>query len=82
MNAIRVELFAGAREAATADHVVVTAPAGASFADLGDLLAKQHPALAELARVSRFAVGDCYVPPEETVDATQQVAFIPPVSGG
>lgn len=77
-----VELFAGAREIAGADSIVLDLASGADYDDLRKALVAKAPALAALAGAGRFAAAARYVEDNETVDLEQEIAFIPPVSGG
>jgi MoaE-MoaD fusion protein len=72
---VSVRLFAGLRERAGSDHVAVELPDGASVADL----------LAQMG----LRPGQCvvalnreYAPASATIGADDEVALIPPVSGG
>jgi molybdopterin converting factor subunit 1 len=78
---VTVRLFAGLRERAGDRHVDVELPEGAS---VGDLLAAM-----ETTPVGRLEPGQCvvainreYAPATATVRAEDEIALIPPVSGG
>jgi MoaE-MoaD fusion protein len=78
---VTVRLFAGLRERAGGQHVDVELPDGAS---VGDLLAAM-----ETTPVGRLEPGQCvvainreYAPASALVSADDEVALIPPVSGG
>jgi molybdopterin converting factor subunit 1 len=78
---VTVRLFAGLRERAGGQHVDVELPDGAS---VGDLLAAM-----ETTPVGRLEPGQCvvainreYAPASAIVGAGDEVALIPPVSGG
>ncbi len=79
---VRVRLFAGLRERAGVDELVLDGmPDGATVAELAAALRQRHPALGELAGVSAV-VGTTYVPWTRSVAPGEAVAFLPPVSGG
>ena len=78
---VTVRLFAGLRERAGGQHVDVELPDGAS---VGDLLAAM-----ETTPVGRLEPGQCvvainreYAPASARVSENDEVALIPPVSGG
>ncbi|MGQ0552083.1 MAG: MoaD/ThiS family protein [Planctomycetota bacterium] len=88
---MRVLLFAGLAEALGCRELrwpsegfasdSASAPAeGISAAELEAALRAAHPALQ--GRRFRLAVNQRYVGPEQFVAATDEVALIPPVSGG
>lgn len=79
---VTVQLFAGARESAGADHVQVTLEDSARFADLALVLAATAPRLEPLLKYARFAANAEYVRPEDAIDPKSEIALIPPVSGG
>lgn len=79
---IRVRLFAGVRErAGRADLDLEVAPP-ATVAAVWDRLRAAHPALEPFARAVRFAVNRTYVDPEHVLADGDELAVIPPVSGG
>ena len=59
----------------------VELPAPASVADLRSVLVKRFPRLAELASV-RLAVNSEYATEDFLLNENDEVALIPPVSGG
>jgi molybdopterin synthase catalytic subunit len=79
---LHVLLFAGARELAGVESVVVDIPSPATAADVLASLANEVPALAPLIPYSRLAVDSRYASDAMTVEADQELALIPPVSGG
>lgn len=82
---IRVRLFAGQRERAGTDEVLVVGldpgANGVTVADVRRALAMQFPALGDLDGVAGV-IGTAYAPPEREVVAGEVLAFLPPVSGG
>lgn len=79
---VTIKLFAAARDLAGADEVVVDAPHGATAGDVRQALAAQAPHLATLAAGSLLAVNAEYAAATTPVSADDEVALIPPVSGG
>jgi molybdopterin converting factor subunit 1 len=79
---IHVRLFAAARQLAGAEAVEVEVAAPANIAALRLALARDYPAIAELAHHVRFSVDAEYVPDSVIISESSQVACIPPVSGG
>jgi MoaE-MoaD fusion protein len=78
---ISVRLFAGLRERAGADHVEVELPEGASVADL--LAAMGTTPVGELApRSCIVALNREYADEDAVVGESDEVALVPPVSGG
>jgi molybdopterin converting factor subunit 1 len=78
---ISVRLFAGLRERAGSDRVEVELPDGASVADL--LVAMGSTPVGELApRSCIVALNREYAPADAIVGAGDEVALVPPVSGG
>ncbi len=77
---VRVLFFAYLRERCGVREASVEIPAGVSVADLWDLLQARYPAL-EGQRL-RFAVNQAYVDNAYTLHENDELALIPPVSGG
>jgi molybdopterin converting factor subunit 1 len=79
---ITVRLFAILRERAGASEFALELPAAATVATARDALIRQYPALTDLwARVA-FAVNRSYAPLDAQLRDGDEVAVIPPVSGG
>lgn len=57
-------------------------PAGTTAGHLLDELAREHPAIERLRRSTMLMVNYRYVPPEHVLEEGDEVALIPPVSGG
>lgn len=80
---VRVLLFARLREqAAGEDTIDVLVPPGATLADVWEALRAVHPRLEARRELIRPARNQAFAPWEEPVAAGDEVAFIPPVSGG
>ncbi len=77
-----MRLFAGLRERAGTDRIVVTGLRdGATLGDLKAEVARLHPRLGSLAHVAGV-VGTAYAHDARTLKAGDDVALLPPVSGG
>ncbi|MEW5990755.1 MAG: molybdopterin converting factor subunit 1 [Chloroflexota bacterium] len=79
---VRVRLFAMQRELAGAREVAVELPAGATVEAAWAALVGRHPVLAPGRSAVRFAVNGEYAGPETPLADGDEVAMIPPVSGG
>jgi molybdopterin synthase catalytic subunit len=77
---VHVRLFASYREAAGAARLDMPLPEGAQVADLIDLLAERLPVLK--AAPGLVAVNHAYVSADVRLHDQDEVALIPPVSGG
>jgi molybdopterin synthase catalytic subunit len=80
--AIRVRLFAMQRELVGARELTLEVPDGASVEDVWAALVERHPGLAPGRPAMRFARNGTYVDATEPVGDGDEVAVIPPVSGG
>jgi molybdopterin converting factor subunit 1 len=79
---VRVLLFAAGRELAGAAEVEIDLASGATVAELRRALARRVPALEPLLAHSRFAVDADFVTDDTPLAPADEVACIPPVSGG
>ena len=79
---IRVRLFAVQREIAGTREVGLDVPPDASVADAWEALVKQHPALRPGRDFVRFALNGAYADATTALQDGDEVAMIPPVSGG
>lgn len=82
MPLLRVKLFAGLREAAGSDQFEWQAPPGSTVAELRAELVRRYPQTAALAARSFVAADREYAADSRILDLVQEIAFIPPVSGG
>lgn len=81
MNVV-VKLFAGARTTVGEREVTVEMPAGATAGGVLAVMVAHHPGLAPLAGVLRVAVNREYAEPSRVLTDGDEVALLPPVSGG
>jgi molybdopterin converting factor subunit 1 len=79
---VSVILFAAARELAGADSIAVELLPGSTVADLRAELARRVPLLAVLLAKSALAVNHDFADDAIVLQPTDEVAVIPPVSGG
>jgi len=80
--AVRTRLFARLRELAGTDAENVEVRAGSTVADVYDALRKAHPGLDVNRESVRAAVNQEFADWDVVVADGDEVAFIPPVSGG
>jgi molybdopterin synthase sulfur carrier subunit len=79
---VKVRLFAAARQWAESDMLAVTCPAEATLRDLRQAIEREYPRSATLLPHVRFAVNARYVSDDYRLKPNDDVACIPPVSGG
>jgi molybdopterin converting factor small subunit len=79
---LQIRLFAAARQLAQSEVLEVDCHEGATLADVREALRATCPALAPLLTHVRFAVNAQYAPDQHVVVPEDQIACIPPVSGG
>ncbi len=79
---IRVKLFAAMRDLTGDEVVEVELPDGATVGDLRRELGKQLPLARTLLNRSGIAVNHDLVENDRALAAADEVAVIPPVSGG
>ena len=79
---VRVRLFALARDVVGQEAVDVELADGGTVAALRESIAARYPALCDVMRVSLVAVNADYAGDSIALCPTDDVALIPPVSGG
>ena len=79
---VRIRLFAMQRELAGTRGVEIALPSGATIEDAWSALVARFPSLAPGRAALRFARNGGYAPPETPLGDGDEVAMIPPVSGG
>jgi molybdopterin synthase catalytic subunit len=80
--AVRARLFARLREQAGTDTENVELPAGSTVADVYEAIQKLHPGLQADQSAVRVALNQEFTDWDSKVADGDEVAFIPPVSGG
>ena len=78
---VRVRFFARLRELAGTESDTLKTPSGSSLSDVYDALRAAHPSLPERDGV-RAALNQEFAGWDAVVSDGDEVAFIPPVSGG
>lgn len=79
---VRVLFFASLREKVKASEAIASLEEGARVADLWDQLCAKHEAIAPMSSSVSFAVNREYADREHVLQDGDEVALIPPVSGG
>jgi molybdopterin converting factor subunit 1 len=79
---VTVRVFARLREIMGSEAVVVPVPAGATVADLRRGLELLWPEARGVLSKSAIAVNNEYAEPDQPIAAGDELALIPPVSGG
>ena len=79
---ISVLFFASARELAGCSELALDVPAGCTAAAALELLLERFPALAPLCSSLQVAVNQRYAPPDTPLAEGDELALIPPISGG
>ena len=79
---IRVLLFGAAADRAGIRETELDVQDGTTVAEIWPLLARRHPDLEPMRDTLAFAVNGEYARGEDTVAPGDEVAVLPPVSGG
>ena len=79
---IRVKLFAILRDRAGKSEMMLELTSGASVSTAIARLAQQAPAIRDLLSRVALAVNREYVKPDQILNDGDELALIPPVSGG
>jgi molybdopterin converting factor subunit 1 len=79
---VNVRLFARLRDLVGNAEMVCELPGAASVADVWTALERQHPAIAPYGRSVSAAVNADFARMSAPVHDGDEVAFLPPVSGG
>lgn len=79
---VSVKLFAVVREKAGVGEFTLELPAGTTVAQAGEAVAERFPGVRDYLRRAAFAVNRSYSPREAVLRDGDEVAVIPPVSGG
>ena len=77
---VKVRLFASAREQAKTDQIELTTFPGATLQDLQAALNETYPRFNGMP--GRWAVNLTFTSPHHRVQPHDEIAWIPPVSGG
>ena len=79
---VRTRFFASARDAVGRRELELEVPEGLTAGDLLQRLISDYPRLAGHAQTMMLAVNESYVEAGQALQPGDEVAFIPPVSGG
>lgn len=79
---VTVKLFAAFQEAISTDCIQISLPARSNVRQVYDYLISDYPALAQWRSLTRYAVNLEFVEPDMLLSDGDEVALIPPVSGG
>jgi molybdopterin converting factor subunit 1 len=79
---IHVRLFAIFREMVGMDHIALELPAGSTVSDLIQELSLRWPNLRSILKRSAIAINQEYASAQRPLMPGDEVALIPPVSGG
>jgi molybdopterin converting factor subunit 1 len=79
---VKVKLFAILRERAGTAEVTKEIQEGSTVADLWAALQEDYPKLAVPGIRLLYAVNQDYVRPDRVLKDSDEVVFVPPVSGG
>jgi len=79
---VTVRLFAVLRERAATDQLQLDLPPGTSVRGASESIAEKLPTLRDLLARVAFAVNREYVKPDAILNDGDELALIPPVSGG
>ena len=79
---IKIRLFAVLREKIGIDEIYLDVEDGSTAAAAAQILMKKHPELRPMADIALFAVNTEYVDANFLLSENDELALIPPVSGG
>ena len=79
---IRLRFFASLREKLRRSEEVREVPSGATVRTVWDMLKQENPELSAMEKAMSFAVAQEYVDKDHPLQDNDELAFIPPVSGG
>ncbi|MBW4681330.1 MAG: MoaD/ThiS family protein [Microcoleus vaginatus WJT46-NPBG5] len=79
---VTVKLFAAYQEAYGVTDLVLDFPPGTPVSAVLDHLINEHPQLQQWRNITRFGVNLQFVEPDTILQSGDEVALIPPVSGG
>lgn len=74
--------FASLRELAGVPSEALELPAGATIADAVEVLRARHPALPPMTGAFRLALNQAFARPADPLADGDELALLPPVSGG
>ncbi len=82
MNGVKVLLFGAAADRAGVRQTELSVHSGVTLGELWPILVDRYPALVPMRDTLAFAVNGEYARMEDAVSPGDEVAVLPPVSGG
>ena len=82
MISVKVKLFGPLREIVRSDELIIEVPESCSGDELFEKLSSKYPELRKWKQSVRLAVNLEYALSSQVIHAGDDIAFIPPVSGG
>jgi molybdopterin converting factor subunit 1 len=82
VDGVKVLLFGAAADRAGTRQTELPVNNGATLGDLWSTLAERHPGLTPMRDTLAFAINGEYARAEDKVSPGDEVAVLPPVSGG
>jgi molybdopterin converting factor subunit 1 len=82
MPTVKVLLFARLSELAGTRETEIEVGEGLTVADAYDMLSRRYPKIAPLRASVMYAVNSDYAQPSQPLSPGDELALIPPVSGG
>ena len=79
---LQVKLFAVAKQIVDSDTFEIASDEPIAIGEIRNRLLATHPKFSEVLPSCRFAVNAAYVNDDTVVSASDEIAIIPPVSGG
>ncbi|HTR80368.1 MAG TPA: molybdopterin converting factor subunit 1 [Bacteroidota bacterium] len=79
---VTVRFFASARDVAKRSEMKLELPPASVAADVLERITSQFPAMKDLRTFTRIAVNESYVGSDFALSDGDEIAVIPPVSGG
>jgi len=79
---VKVKLFAIFQEAFATDEMQINLDSGAPVSQIFDRLVTQYPNLEKWRSLTRYAINLNFAEPHTVLHDGDEVALIPPVSGG
>lgn len=79
---VKIRFFAALREKAQRGECTLEVPDGATVSDVWAQLCTQYPAIEPMSSCVSFAVNRTYLPRSHRLAEGDELALIPPVSGG
>jgi molybdopterin converting factor subunit 1 len=79
---LRVLLFAAARQRVGAGTVELDIALPTTIEEVSKSLVLRYPELQGLVATSRWAIDQTFVDSDATIQGNEEIALIPPVSGG